>query len=566
MPEGVVIADARGRIESINQAFESSTGYSRSEVVGKSPWMLRSPRHDPSFYRSILSTLRENGRWQGEVWIRRKDGEVHPEWLSINALCDEPGRVMNYISIFSDVEAHRDVKQRLHHLAYYDGLTDLPNRQLFRDRLDLSLAQARRARHSVAVMFIDLDRFKHVNDTLGHRMGDRILKAVAERVKRTVRESDTVARIGGDEFTVILPELTSPVAASNVARKILQALEPPFSLAGREFCITASIGISIYPADGRDGAALTRKADIAMYQAKKLGRNHYLMYRKQMSADVRRRVVLENELRRALGRGEMYLLYQPQIDLRSGRLVGVEALARWRHPQLGLVPPATFIAIAEETDVIDEIGDWVLLTACRETRPWAAMWPDRFRVAVNVSARQLYRGEFAERVVQVLEQTSMRPDQLALELTASVMAEHFAAHGKTLESLSSLGVQITIDDFGTGYSSLGYLKRFCVDKLKIDQSFVHDIPANANDRALASMIIALAHASNMRVTAEGVETTEQLEFLRQEGCDEIQGFLISEPVPAATLTRMFEGADVHVGDWSGRRSRAAPACRPPAPQ
>ena len=285
-----------------------------------------------------------------------------------------------------------------------------------------------------------------------------------------------------------------------------------------------------------------------------------------MSVEFRKRVFLENELRRALDRGQMYLLYQPQIDLRSGRLVGVEALARWRHPQLGLVPPSTFIAIAEETDVIDEIGEWVLLTACSETRPWATAWPDKFRVAVNVSARQLYRGEFAKRVAHLLERTSMPPDQLALELTESVMAEHFAAHRKTLNTLSEMGVQITIDDFGTGYSSLGYLKRFCVDKLKIDQSFVRDIPEDANDRALASMIIALAHASNMRVTAEGVETTEQLDFLRQQGCDEIQGFLISEPVPAATLTRVFEGVDVGVGNWSGHMSSTLPAWSPTDPR
>ena len=539
LPEGVVIADARGRIESVNPAFEKSTGYSRSELVGRTPRMLRSPRHDLPFYRGIWTALRENSRWQGEIWIRRKDDEIHPEWLSINALRDAQERPANYIGILSDVETHHEVKQRLHRLAYYDGLTDLPNRLLFRDRLDLSLAHARRERQRVAVMFIDLDRFKHINDTLGHKTGDQILQAVAERIKRAVREGDTIARIGGDEFTVILPGFVAPSAATHVARKILEALESPFCIAGRELHITASIGISIYPEDGKNGASLTRKADIAMYRAKELGRNHYRLYERRMSVEFRKKVFLENELRRALDRGQMYLVYQPQVDLQTGRMVGVEALARWRHPQLGLVPPATFIPIAEETDLIDRIGQWVLFTACDEIQPWAALQPEALRVSVNVSARQLYRGEFPETVADVLERTSMSPAGLALELTESIMAEHVAAHGAALSSLSEMGVQITIDDFGTGYSSLGYLKRFSVDKLKIDQSFVRDIPKDANDCALASMIIALAHASNMRVTAEGVETADQLEFLREHGCDEIQGFLIGKPVPASALTRMI---------------------------
>jgi EAL domain-containing protein (putative c-di-GMP-specific phosphodiesterase class I) len=330
--------------------------------------------------------------------------------------------------------------------------------------------------------------------------------------------------------------------ATSVARKILEVLKPPFPIAGRQFYITASIGISVYPEDGKNGASLTRKADIAMYRAKERGRNQCQVYERRMSADFRKRVFLEHELRHALDRGEMHLVYQPQVDLRTGKLVGVEALARWHHPRLGLVPPATFISVAEETDLIDRIGEWVLLTACREIRPWASQRPENLRVAVNVSARQLYRSEFPEMVARVLEETCMPPTGLSLELTESVMAEHFAAHGAVLRSLSDQGVQITIDDFGTGYSSLGYLKRFAVDKLKIDQSFVRDIPEHPNDRALASMIIALAHASDMRVTAEGVETVEQLEFLRQQGCDEVQGFLIGRPVPVAILTWVFDGA------------------------
>jgi diguanylate cyclase (GGDEF)-like protein/PAS domain S-box-containing protein len=537
MPEAVATTDEHGRIESVNPAFENSTGYRRAEIVGKNASVLRSTHHGDAFYRRVGASLDETGRWQGETWIRRKDGEIHPEWLSITALRDARNRVTNHIAVFSDIETHHDVKKRLHRLAYYDALTGLPNRQLFQDRLELALAQARRAKHSVAVMFVDLDHFKRVNDTLGHSQGDRILQAVTQRITGAVRDSDTIARIGGDEFTVIVPGLQSPLASAKVARKILQALQHPFALERREFFVSASIGISIYPADGEDLESLTRKADIAMYRAKETGRNNYQMYTPEMSVHVRRRVTLETELRRALERGQLYLLYQPQIDLRTGELVGVEALCRWRHPDLGCVPPATFIAIAEESGLIDRIGEWVLRTACREAASRAKTWPGQPRVAVNVSARQLRRPEFAGWVARILEQTGLSPQRLSLELTESVMAQHSTAHGSALEVLGKMGVQITIDDFGTGYCSLSYLKRFSVDKLKIDRSFVRDLPDDANDRALASMIIAMAHATGMRVTAEGVETTEQMQFLRTEGCDEIQGYLISKPVTAASVAR-----------------------------
>jgi diguanylate cyclase (GGDEF)-like protein/PAS domain S-box-containing protein len=538
LPEGIAIADEHGRIESVNPAFENSTGYRFDEIAGQNARVLRSTHHDQRFYHRIGAALRDTGRWQGEIWLRRKNGEIHPEWLRISALRDTRGRVGHYLAVLSDVETHREVKQRLHRLAYYDALTGLPNRLLFRDRLELTLAQARRAHHGVALMFVDLDRFKRVNDTQGHSRGDRILQAVAERITGAVRDSDTVARVGGDEFTVIVPGLASPLGATRVARKILAALDLPFALEQREFFISASIGIAMYPGDGQDLESLTRKADIAMYCAKELGRNNYRMYTRQMSTHVHRRVVLENELRRAVERGQMYVLYQPQIDLRSGEMVGVEALARWRHPTLGNVPPTTFIAIAEESGMIDTIGEWVLATACRETAAWATAWPRPPRVAVNLSARQLRRREFADRVARILKRSGMLPEGLSLELTESVMAQHSTSRGNALEVLGSMGVQITIDDFGTGYCSLSYLKRFSVDKLKIDRSFIRDLPSNPNDRALASMIIAMAHASGMRVTAEGVETDGQMNFLRSQGCDEVQGFLLSEPVPAASVALM----------------------------
>jgi len=535
MPEGVVIADRHGRIESSNPALEAITGYTTAELAGRGADLLRSTHHAPPFYRELRAVLRAQGRWQGEIWIRRKDGEVQPEWLSLDALRDDRGRVIHYVGIFTDVSAHHEVKRRLHHLAYHDGLTGLPNRRLFADRLDRALAQARRSRARLAVMFIDLDRFKHINDALGHTTGDRMLGAVAERLRHAVRDNDTIARIGGDEFTVILSDLALPLAAGAVARKILRALERPFTIEGRELYISASIGISTYPEDGEDREALTRKADIAMYRAKELGRNNYQAYSRQMSEHFRRRVALEHDLRRALERDELRLLYQPLVEVRSGRIVGVEALARWRHPTLGDVPPSTFIPIAEETGLIDRIGAWGLLAACREAGTWSAAAGKELRVAVNVSAHQLRDIDFAALVAQVLERTGMAPNRLALELTESVLAGGPPQHRATLEALGRMGVEITIDDFGTGYSALSYLKRFAVHKLKIDRSFVRDIPCDANDRALASMIIAMAHASNMRVTAEGVERAAQLEFLRQAGCDEAQGFLFSAPVEAGRI-------------------------------
>jgi diguanylate cyclase (GGDEF)-like protein/PAS domain S-box-containing protein len=539
MTEAVIVTDAERRIVSVNRAFARNTGYSPDELLGRTPAILKSGHHDQDFHRTMWETLRRTGQWQGEIWNRRRNGEIYPEWLMIHAVRDAEERVIRYVGVYSDVNRHEEVQRRLHRLAFYDGLTGLPNRELFGDRLRLALAQAHRKNEKVGVMFMDLDRFKDINDTLGHGVGDRLLQLVAERLKSTLREGDTIARIGGDEFTAILSGMRAPSDAVNVCEKTLKELERPAVLEGRSFSVTCSIGVSVFPDDGEDQDTLMKKADIAMYRAKDLGRNTYQLYTLDMSARIHQRLDLESDLRDGLEKGDLYMVYQPQADIRSGRLAGVEALARWRHPRLGDIPPATFIPIAEETGLIGRLGEWGMRTACRAATQWAEAGGRPLRVAVNLSAHQLRQKGLPELVANVVADSGFRTDCLALELTESALIENSEANVATLRALIGMGVQIAIDDFGTGYSSLSYLRRFSVDTLKIDRSFVKDIPENASDRALATMIIAVAHASNIKVIAEGVERHEQLRFLRDEGCDEIQGFLFSEPVSAEQITRMI---------------------------
>jgi diguanylate cyclase (GGDEF)-like protein/PAS domain S-box-containing protein len=538
MTEAVIVTDAERRIVSVNRAFARNTGYAPGEVLGRTPAILKSGHHDRAFHYAMWETLRGTGQWQGEIWNRRKNGEIYPEWLMIHAVRDSEDRVIRYVGVYSDVNRHEEVQRRIHHLAFYDGLTGLPNRELFGDRLGLALTQAHRKNEKVGVMFMDLDRFKYINDTLGHGVGDRLLKIVAERLKSTLREGDTIARIGGDEFTAILAGMHGPSHAVSVCEKILKELDRPVMLEGRSFCVTCSIGLSVFPDDGEDQNTLMKKADIAMYRAKELGRNNCQLYTLDMSARIHQRLDLESDLREALEKGELHMVYQPQADIRDGRLVGVEALARWRHPRLGDIPPATFIPIAEETGLIGRLGEWGMRTACRAAKEWVGAGGRPLRVAVNLSAHQLRQKGLPQVVANVIAEAGLRTDDLALELTESALIQNSEADVSTLQSLIDMGVQIAIDDFGTGYSSLSYLKRFSVGTLKIDRSFVKDIPEDANDRVLARMIIAVAHASKIKVIAEGVERYEQLRFLRDEGCDEIQGYLLSEPVPAEQITCM----------------------------
>lgn len=438
-----------------------------------------------------------------------------------------------------DLEARKRVEQSMRHMAHHDALTGLPNRALFRDRLTHAMAQADRYHQKLAVLFLDLDRFKAINDTLGHNAGDQLLKIAAERLRSCVRDCDTVARLGGDEFTVIVDDIIEVQDAAVVAQKILDTLSQPFNLHGHEVFISVSVGITLYPNDDESADNLLRNADSAMYRAKEYGRNNYQFYVADMNVKARARLMLESSLRRALDRGEFALYYQPRVDLFSGRVIGAEALLRWRHPEMGLVPPTEFIPILEETGMIIPVGDWVLRQASRQNHIWQEMGLPPIRMAVNLSARQFIQKDLAESVLRVLEGAGLLPEYLELEITEDLLIEHNQTNIITLAKLRSHGIHISIDDFGTGYSSLSYLKRLPIDTLKIDQSFVRDIVTDPDNKAIVSAIIAMASSLHLNVLAEGVETDEQLAFLRAQGCNEIQGFSFSHPLAAEDFEQLL---------------------------
>jgi diguanylate cyclase (GGDEF)-like protein/PAS domain S-box-containing protein len=528
--EGILITDGQKRIIDVNRAYCDMTGYLREELLGKSPKITSSGRHDESFYRSMWSALERGGRWNGEIWDRRRDGKLYPTWLSINEVRDGQGHVTNYIGIFSDISILKQAEEKLSKMAFYDPLTNLPNRALFQDRLDQEIADCRRYNKKLAVMFIDLDRFKYVNDTLGHSAGDLLLIEVADRLKKSLRENDTVARWGGDEFTVILKDVHDSVRVSSVAQSIIRRLDLPVILPDQEVFIGASLGISLYPDDGSDFDTLTKNADAAMYNAKDAGRGVYLFFTESMNRRSRNRLSLENSLHRALKREEFCLYYQPQLDIVAGRLISAEALIRWKHPEEGLVSPIDFIPLAEENSLILPIGEWVLREVCRHIRSRREMGLPDLRIAVNLSPRQFRQKGMVENLITTLSQMDVEPPCLELEITEGTVMEIADAAVGVLNRLHQHGFVITIDDFGTGYSSLSYLKRFPVDRLKIDRSFVTGIPGDPNDVAITIAIIQLAKSLGMQVIAEGVETNAQRLFLMEHGCDQLQGFWYSEPL------------------------------------
>jgi diguanylate cyclase (GGDEF)-like protein/PAS domain S-box-containing protein len=538
--EGILITDAFSRIITVNQAFTQITGYQKEEAVGNTPSLLRSGKHGSEFYREMRASLKETGQWRGEIWNRRKDGETYLEWLTISAVKNDRGETVNYVAVFSDITSRKLAEERLNYLANHDALTGLPNRILYLERLSLALAHAHRNRKLVAVMFFDLDRFKIINDTLGHNAGDQLLQEVGERVAAILREDDTVARMGGDEFTVILEGVCDEQDAIQVAQKIIDVIAHPVDLGGQEVFITASVGISIYPNDGSDAHALVKNADAAMYRAKEQGKNNYQFFKADMNTRAFERLALENSLRRALERNEFELHYQPQVDLGTGQVVGAEALIRWRHPDMGLVSPERFISIAEETGMILQIGEWVLRAACTQNKAWQDAGFPPLQVAVNLSARQFKQKNLVGMIETVLAETGLAAEFLELEITEGVIMEHATETIATLTSMKELGLQLSIDDFGTGYSSLSYLKRFPIDTLKIDRSFVRDITTDQEDAAITTAVIALAHSLKLMVIAEGVESAEQLAFLREHGCDEIQGYYFSVPLSVADFTARME--------------------------
>ncbi len=540
--EGIMVTDPGGRILAVNQAFTRVTGYEEEEAVGRTPAMLRSGRHAPDFYAAIWRALADAGHWQGEIWNRRKSGEIYPELLSISAVRDSQGGVSHYVGIFADIGKIKESEARLDHLAHYDPLTDLPNRLLLRSRLKHAIEQAQRQQSRLAVLFLDLDRFKNVNDSLGHQTGDELLRAVAERLAQRLRAEDTLARLGGDEFVVLLEHLREPSDAAMVARSLLDALAEPFALPqGHEVYIGASIGISLYPDDGLCDSELIMHSDVAMYQAKEQGRNTFGFYTKSLTDNANQRLEMETSLRRALERGEFELHYQPQLGLPGGQVIGAEALIRWRHPLRGLIPPNQFIPLAEETGLIVPLGEWVLRQACMQWTRWRQAGLPAITLAVNISPRQFRQQDLAEVVRRILAETGTPAAALELELTEGALMHQGEAAEATLRKLKQLGFALAIDDFGTGYSSLAYLKRFPLDRLKIDQSFVRDISADNGDGELVSTIIAMARKLRLSVLAEGVETPAQHAYLLEQGCDACQGYLYSRPVPAEDFEALLRG-------------------------
>jgi diguanylate cyclase (GGDEF)-like protein/PAS domain S-box-containing protein len=551
--ESIVITGADQRILRVNPAFTAVTGYRPEEVIGRYPSILRSGRHDAAFFRAMRDAIENQGFWQGEIWNRRKDGKIIPQWLSVSAVRDGQGRLTHYVGVFTDITERKAQEARIAFLAHHDPLTALPNRSLMVERLERRTLRSQRDRSRFALLFLDLDHFKHINDSLGHAVGDKLLKEIAGRLTHCVRSSDSVGRLGGDEFLILLAELADAADAGNVAEKIIEQMAPPFELEGHRLSTSISIGIAIYPGDGKDSDTLMKNADTAMYHAKAGGRNTFRFFTEAMNAAAMERLMLDNAMRQALERVEFRLVYQPQVCLASGRITGMEALLRWKSGEYGEVPPSRFIPLAEDNGQIIPIGRWALEQACRDASTWGQGPAGPVPVAVNLSALQFRRDDVVALVLDTLSRTGLPPAMLELELTESLLLEQGTEALETIRRLKAEGIRIAIDDFGTGYSSLSYIKRFRVDRLKVDQSFIRDLDSDPEDAEIVRAIIQLGHSLRMEVVAEGVETPRQLTFLQAEGCEFAQGYLFARPRPAAEA--FWDVGTHHVVD--GLR-RAAP--------
>ncbi|BAK76145.1 diguanylate cyclase/phosphodiesterase with PAS sensor(s) [Pseudogulbenkiania sp. NH8B] len=538
--EGIAITDGAGIIQSVNPAFERITGYSAQESVGKTPALLKSGKQPPEFYEHLWHSLKRDGVWQGEVINRRKNGLLYTEHLSITGIRGDNGEYAHYVAVFSDITQRKQAEERLHFLANHDALTGLPNRTLFLERLEAGVEQAREFGQRMALLFIDLDRFKLVNDTLGHHAGDELLVWIAEEMRKVAPPLAMVARLSGDEFTLLMPAVDSVQQVASRAQSVLDAIAGETVVAGQEVFVSASIGISMFPEDGASADVLLVNADTAMYRAKERGKSNFQFYTPDMNASALERLRLEYSLHKALAQDELEVWYQPKVELATGRLDGAEALIRWRHPELGLVSPARFIPIAEDSSLIVPIGEWVLKTACRQVREWRERRLFGGRVAVNVSGRQLKFAGVVELVERTLEECGLPSSALELEITESVAMDEDSGMVEVLRRLYELGVYLSIDDFGTGYSSLSYLKRLPVQGLKIDQSFVADLHQNRDDAAITQAIISIARSLGLGLVAEGVELDEQRRYLVEQGCGTGQGYLFSRPLPAAEFEALLE--------------------------
>ena len=532
--DGVMVIGLDGRIVAVNPAFTQVTGYTESEALGQDASMTRSQRHEEQFYVDMWRELAASGFWRGEIWRQRKNGELYLEWLTISAVRDDHAAITHYVGVFSDITKVKESQEKLDYMAHHDPLTSLPNRLLFHYRLEHALQRAGRDQQQLAILFIDLDRFKNVNDTLGHHIGDELLKQVARALTDKLRDGDTLARLGGDEFIVLLEDVQGEFGAGHVAEKLMSMFEQPFMVADYELFVTGSVGISLFPNDATDLNMLIRNADVAMYQAKARGRNGYQFYAPSMTGEGVERLRLETMLRRSIEKNEIFLNYQPQVEIDTGRLIGVEALVRWENPELGTVPPVRFIPLAEDTGFINQLGKWVLDEACRQMVRWQEAGLYVPKMAVNLSVKQFERGSIVNMVAEILKETGLEPHRLQLEVTESVIMNTGDAL-VFINDLHSIGVGLAIDDFGTGYSSLAYLKQLPVQTLKIDRSFIKDISTDVNDEAIAIAIIQLGKSLNLSVIAEGVETEEQAAFLLRHGCNKAQGYFYSRPILADLL-------------------------------
>lgn len=537
--EGVLISDQEGNILRVNKAFSQITGYSEADVIGRRPNILQSGRHDKDFYRGMWQSIMDNGYWQGEIWNRRKSGEVYPEWLTISSVTDENGQITHLIGGFTDMSQQKQAEDRIQHLMYYDALTDLPNRTLFRDRFKQAMSRARRSDKRAAYLHFDIDRFVNINDSLGHSVGDQLLQQIGQRLAGCVRQQDLVARFVGDEFGIGVTDVDRNDILDELLQGVVDAFSEPFHVKSREIFLAPSIGVAVFPDDSTDFDELARFADTALQVTKHNGGANFRLYKKSMNKDADDRLSMESALRRALEREEFQLHYQPQLSLASGEVIGVEALLRWERKDEGMMLPGKFIPLLEETSLIIPVGEWVLRQACRDHKAWVEMGHKPMPIAVNLSARQFRDKGLMEMVHRVMDESGISAEMIELEITESCVMEDPEEALSTLQAFHDMGLRIAIDDFGTGYSSLSYLKRFPLDVLKIDQSFVADIPDDENDAAIIDTIIAMGHRLKLSVIAEGVETEDQAGFLREHGCDNVQGYFYDRPMPSKELVSRF---------------------------
>lgn len=542
--EGILVTDERGRIISINPAFQLVTGYSEEEILGKNPSILQSGVHDSTFYKDLWNSIKVKGHWKGEIWNKRKNGDLYPEWLTISTIKDELGNVTNFVGIFSDITDRKEAEEQLRRLAHFDSLTGVANRYSLNQHLHNLILTAEKYEQQLAVLFLDLDRFKHINDTLGHNYGDMLLKSVSGRLKSLVRNKDMIARLGGDEFVIALPNINHVKDSAYIAQRIIESLNKPFQLGKHEVFISTSIGISVYPFDGTTFEELLRNADKAMYVAKNNGKNQFEFYHSDMHRDESRQILLEKYMRKSLEKNEFFLVYHPQMDTKTKQINGVEALIRWNQEEIGIVSPGEFIPIAEETGLIIPISEWVIKQACEDLHSLHVNGFPHLTMSINISPLHFNQPDFVERLLSVVQETNIKDQSIELELTEGIVMPNAPETLQKLVKLKQRGIKLSIDDFGTGYSSLSYLNRFPIDILKIDQSFIRKLSDYKEDASIVKAIITMAHTLHLKVIAEGVETKKQLEFLEEQLCDSIQGFYITKPLPFVDLIKFLRDSEV----------------------